>query len=960
MFQLLGNFVSRNWLLTILFWIALVVVARAFAPKWDDVTHDGDLAYMPTSMPSVVGERLLEDAFPERRSRSEVVVVLARDDRKIDQPELDVLRSFVSRFQNIFGASCYEHSVQLAEEAEVARTNGDQAKADQLLSESKGLREQAKSAFDAAVAPLETQVLEAFDEAGDDPDAPLNCDLYFAKAAHNLALMHAEDGDETEAQRLRTLAWDVVGDLRESPDKLAGSLGVLPLVDVWSRFTDVYGSSLTSDDGRAELIFLRLSNEFMAADNIPFLEQMEALLQETKAALPDWPEGLSLGMSGSAAVGGDMLRSAKSSMRNTERYTIALVIGILLLVYRSPALIAVPLITIVVSLLAATSAVAALTQLHLVSGFEWWDFKIFTTTKIFVVVILFGAGTDYCLFLIARYKEELATGKSKETALADALGGVGEALAASAFTTIVGLGMMFFAQFGKFRNSGPTIGLCLLITLLACVTLAPALLRALGSSVNWTIGGKRVAANQGEANQQANIGWMDGVWKWLADLIVARPNSVLIASTLLMLPAFWAGVQKGNTVTYDLLSELDSDRTSKLGAGLLRQHFDVGQSGPVVVLAHKPGADFDSPEGIKALRELTGSLYSDGVQSVRSLIAPVGGKPEASTSNLLMQNHRTTRQLYLSKQPQLEGQRDGDVTRLELVLGYDPFSVDAMNVLAGVNAKLKRLSKDTASYWSGSNFAFAGTTAAISDLRDVTTSDNRRIQQLVVLAVLLILLILLKRPAVCIYLIISVLFSYYVTMGITQVWFQWVYAETYHGLDWKVPLFLFVILVAIGQDYNIYLATRVFEEQKNHGLFGGLREAITRTGGIITSCGVIMAGTFLSMMSGSLRGIAELGFALTLGVLLDTFVVRPILVPAFLAILFRWYVSRTPHLAAAGVAAIGPANTLSEGHFNSSQGNAGNSESAANSAGSGGNASDRRRPHVLSPNQPKSGSPLDS
>ena len=232
-----------------------------------------------------------------------------------------------------------------------------------------------------------------------------------------------------------------------------------------------------------------------------------------------------------------------------------------------------------------------------------------------------------------------------------------------------------------------------------------------------------------------------------------------------------------------------SSSNQQAGAGLLRQHFDVGQSGPLVVLAHKPGADFDSPEGIKAIRELTGSLYSDGVQSVRSLIAPVGGNPEASTTNLLMQNHHTTRELYLSKQPELEGQRDGDVTRLELVLGYDPFSLDAVNVLERVNGQLKKLSKDTASYWSGSEFAFAGTTAAISDLREVTTSDNRRIQSLVVLSVLIILLILLKRPAVCIYLIISVLFSYYVTMGVTQVWFQWVYGETYHGWTGKFRCF---------------------------------------------------------------------------------------------------------------------------------------------------------------------------
>jgi RND superfamily putative drug exporter len=935
MFHWLGKAISKHWLAVILFWIALAIGLKLVAPNWDDITNDGDLAFLPSELPSVAGEELLEQAFPYNRARSQIVLLAVREDGQIQSDDIYVAADLARRFRNIHGAASFERGKGLALQAAEARGEGSTLLAAAFARRAEAALKTAGEAFDDAIQ-LDEDLADyrrrrrAERERNGEADTsaeelPLGT-RRLAEAYFNRGLWKAYRGEVEEAAEDRQKAVTLDPLLRGRGDRVApDGAADWPLLDVWTWHDDALGNVLGRTHKHARLMILQLESEFTATDNIRLLENVEAELADVRRTLDQTAApGLVLGYSGSAAVGGGMLRSAHESIQHTELFTVLLVVLILAAVYRAPGLVAVPLLSITVSFVAATALVALLTQVHRIPGMSWFELKVFTTTKIFIVVILYGSGTDFCLFLIARYKEELDAGHGRGVALARSLGAVGDAITASACTTIFGLATMIFADFGKFRYSGPVIALCLAVTLVACLTLAPALLRACGSLVFWPFGlsGRSLAPGTVARRQRGfapgdRNSW-EFLWHGLAQLIVAYPGRVLILAVLLMTPLAVYGWGSASRVSYDILSGLSIDSPSRQGTELLKRHFPVGESGPLTVLVRQAGGRFDTKEGREEIGRLTHELYLPGVLAVRSIADPLGEFPPGKPVSLLafrtrmIKAHRRTADIFVAQTPAFAG----SVTRLELILEADPFSPEAAKVLAAVDRKLAEVREQPNSYWRDATFLYAGVTAGIRDLRAVTLADNSRIQVLVVLAVMAVLLVILKRPLICAYMVGSVLFTYYVTIGATDLFFRWMYGATYSGLDWKLPIFLFVILVAIGQDYNVYLATRVFEEQRRFGALGGLRRAIVLTGGIITSCGVIMAGTFVTMTSGTwgyvvpnwvpfaqslfgapsgvLRGIVELGVALTLGVLLDTFVVRPILVPAFIALLCRWRAAERP------------------------------------------------------------------
>lgn len=660
----------------------------------------------------------------------------------------------------------------------------------------------------------------------------------------------------------------------------------LPLVDVWNAKTPIVHRMLLAGDQRAELVIARLENPLMAFDNIRVRDRVLEVIESMRSQAP---AGLEIGVTGSAIIGADMRSAVRESLSATHKTTILLVLACLILIYRAPLLVLVPLATIGLSTSIAFDLVALLAYWFGPDNFEWSGLRVFTTTKIFIVVILFGAGTDYCLFLISRYKEELGGGAPAREAPGLALAHVSSALAGSALTTILGLGAMALARYGKFASGGPVIAVCLLVALVACVTFTPALLRALGTNVFWPTA-SRVAG--GDAQRAAPDRWF---WDRLSSAVLRRPGLILAASALVAAPLVVAGWDV--PVNHDLLAELPRDSVSIEGAELVRARFGEGWLAPMHVVARQPGANLLDQEKRFDVSLLHNELYQlPEVQDVRSPYLPAGGDPRnrrlLSISGLYdaaAAGSPLSVESFVSTAPGLRG----EVIQLGVVLASDPFGQAARDWMPRLREQLERISaaptlSGQPNPWQGAQFELAGITPGMRDLERITASDQTRIQVCTVVVVLAVLLVILQRPLACLYLILTVLLSYWVTIGATEMFFRQLYGDSYGGLDWKAPIFLFVILVAVGQDYNIYLTTRVLEEQKKHGRREGLRRAIVLTGGIITSCGVIMAGTFVSMTAAALRGMVELGFALALGVLIDTFFVRTVVVPCYFALEARW------------------------------------------------------------------------
>ncbi|MCA9158630.1 MAG: MMPL family transporter, partial [Planctomycetales bacterium] len=465
-----SNFITRYWPLVIGGWIALAVALRAIAPAWSDIAADGDLAFLPPTVPSAVGQRQLVEAFPSMSARSAMVMVIANRDAPLGLGDLAMAMDVARRLHWVAARNILDKLPETEPESDSQGNSTDNPPAS--LAENAQASLERNIAAESAIDNL-TEAIEIEEILGRYLQSTI-AEVEFLRLpdAYQLRGRLLERFGDAGQQPQAALDLDTAAIMREQQTPILAT--ELPdwgenIQDVWSWRHPVVGHKLGSNDPHARLIHVQLGSDFTATENIETLVGLEQLMRELRneyAPLID-PQ-VRTEWSGSAAVGADMLRAAASGVRMTELVTILLVLLILAVVYRAPILIAIPLTSIGLSLVVATSLIALLAREPGTNA--GYGLSVFTTTRIFVVVLLFGAGTDFCLFFLARSREMLQTrpGSSRrhwQRVVASSWRSVHDALVASALTTVVGLALMWFSQFQKFQYSGPIIAISLLVTL---------------------------------------------------------------------------------------------------------------------------------------------------------------------------------------------------------------------------------------------------------------------------------------------------------------------------------------------------------------------------------------------------------------------------------------------------------------------------------------------------------------
>jgi len=565
--------------------------------------------------------------------------------------------------------------------------------------------------------------------------------------------------------------------------------------------TDVVGP-VPSADGEALQVISTLTLGEEGWEDLP--DRVDAM----REIADDGAEGLDVSLAGPAALGADQAEAFAGIDGILLLAAVAIVFVILLITYRSLQL-AILFLLCGVGAVGIAQGVVYLLAKHA-------DLTVNGQSAGILSVLVLGAGVDYALLLVARYREELHNYEDRHEAMAHALHRAAPAVLASGATVIIGLLCLLFAQMNSTSSLGPVGAAGIACALLVMLVTLPALLVIVGRWIFWPF-----VPRFGDPVRTET-----GLWARVGRRIKKAPRAVWVATTLVLVALSFGIVQlDADGLTNE--QSFTKEQPSVVAEKKLAEHFPGGAGSPVAVIARGDQAD-----------------------AVQAAFSGVDGIDPASV--------------------EIKSPAGSPVAYLEGTLSSAPDSAKAFDTIDRV--------RDAVHAVDGADALVGGNTAVNKDVQEASSADNVLIIPIILLVVLIVLGVLLRSIAAPLILLVTVVVSFAAAVGISALVFRHVFG--FEGADSSFPLFAFVFLVALGIDYNIFLMTRVREESLKHGTRRGALIGLAATGGVITSAGFVLAGTFTALATLPIVFLAELGFVVAVGVLLDTIIVRSVLVTA--------------------------------------------------------------------------------
>jgi len=663
------------------------------------------------------------------------------------------------------------------------------------------------------------------------------------KGMSNILIFHNED--KLSEEDMKQIESGIVS-LREKESDLGLSHFIDPITVPAAK------SSLVSPDGTTLMASFILEKKGRSVDEI--LKEIDHTLQDVK---------VDYYLSGEDFIQNDYIKASTSGVEKSAALTVIFILVVLMIMFRSIIIPFVSLVAVGVSYLVSMGIAAQV--------IDKLNFPITSVTQMLLILILFGIGTDYNILLFNRFKEELASGSSVDDAIVTSYQTAGKTIVYSILTVFIAFAGLSFSEFGIYKSAN-VVAIGAVILVLEILTLTPFIMKTLGAKLFWP--SKKVTTHKESR-----------FWAKLTQVSVKRPLLTTVIIVILLIPVLLTSGQK---LSFDQLKELGNHYPSTKGFSLVGEHFSRGQALPTTVVIANDKA-MDNNDALSVVEKLTKELKEvNGVLAVSSVTQPqaapidffyASGQTEADGSKkfyipdevLASPDFQQSVASFMSK--------DHTITKLLVILKDDPYSPAALDTIERINKKLSSSLEGTP--LAGSTFGAAGPSSTTYDMNKAQIKAFNGTAVIVIVSVFLVLLFVIRAFWPAVYIVLALLASYYVAMSASKLVTEYVIGAD--GVSSFVPFFSFIVIVAVGVDYSIFLMMRY----KEYGKIAP-REAIVKSaksvGGVIISAMVILGGTFATLIPSGLVLLIELASAVIVGLLVLCYILLPMLVPALIVL----------------------------------------------------------------------------